>query len=219
MSSPTRRPYTGSCHCGATRYIIFLTLPHAPAPVQPGQQRSPKGVQNFYRCNCTLCHKAGLLHVRPLSPTDDFLLLTPLNPYTEMSDYTVAGLPYPPSHWLFCKGCGMRCVSVRGAGGVATLDVDEAGLGPVADRLREAGLVGPEGKVTAWRPEKPIGEEGAWNGYLSINGYSLDADQEGLDLREWKEKGWVLYLDLLELKGKGCAAEVQYERPQDGGAY
>jgi hypothetical protein len=175
-------------------------------------------VQNFYRCNCTLCQKAGLLHVRPLSPPDDFLLLSPQDPYNELGDYVVPDVKYPPSHWLFCKSCGMRCVSLRGAGSLSKLDIDEAGLGPVADRLRDAGLVGADGKVSAWRPEKPT-DVADWDGYLSINGYSLDAGQEGLDLREWKEKKWVLYLDLLELKGKGKAAEVVYDRPQEGGAY
>lgn len=214
MSSPARRPYTGSCHCGATRYVLFLTLPHTPDPIEPGQQRSPRGVQNFYRCNCTLCHKAGILHVRPLSPTDDFLLLAPSDPLSGLGDYVVPG---GRSHFLFCKGCGMRCISLRGPGENVSLDVEEAGLGGVADELRSAGAIGEDGKVAAWRPKKPA--KGSWDGYLSINGYSLDAGQDGLDLREWMEKKWVLYLDLLEPEGEGSAAEALYERPQAGGAY
>jgi len=68
---PTRTPLKGSCHCGATKYILFLTLPH---PYHGGEP-SPRSDQRFYRCNCTVCHKAGFFHIRPASPADDFLLL------------------------------------------------------------------------------------------------------------------------------------------------
>lgn len=58
-------------------------------------------------------------------------------------------------------------------------------------------------KVKYWGPKEPWVEgtalEGTINGgYLSVNAATLDARQEGLDLREWQEKGWIAYLDYLE---------------------
>lgn len=210
MDTPTRRPFTGSCHCGDTQYVLFLTMPHDQIPIGANQRRSPPGVQNFYRCNCTLCHKAGLLHVRPLSPPDDFLILAPQDPLSDMGDYMV---PKGSTHWFFCKTCGMRCFSLRGEGESIELDVADAGLQEVTEKLESKGLA-RDGKIRAWKLKK----EG-WNGYLSINGHSLDAGQEGLDLREWKEKGWLLYIDCLEPLGEGRGERPRYERPHEGGTY
>ncbi len=42
-------------------------------------------------------------------------------------------------------------------------------------------------KVKGW-------EEGPYK-YLSVNAVTLEPDQEGLDLKEWTDKGWILYLD------------------------
>ena len=38
--------------------------------------------------------------------------------------------------------------------------------------------------------------------YLSVNAITLDAGQEGLDLREWTEKGWIEYYDNRDDKEK-----------------
>lgn len=55
-------------------------------------------------------------------------------------------------------------------------------------------------------------------GYLSVNAVTLEPDQEGLDLREWTEKGWIAYLDT-----RGETLEVcepaRMGRPHDGGMY
>ncbi len=32
--------------------------------------------------------------------------------------------------------------------------------------------------------------------YLTVNAITLEPGQEGLDLTEWTEKGWIRYLDL-----------------------
>lgn len=50
--------------------------------------------------------------------------------------------------------------------------------------------------------------------YVSVNAVTLDAGQEGLDLREWHEKGWVLYLDCLNE-----TEESRFGRPHVGGMY
>jgi len=68
-----------------------------------------------------------------------------------------------------------------------------------------------------WRPKSGWTED--LTRYLSVNGYTLDANQDSLDLREWTEKKWVLYLDCLsENEGPGQSARA-YERPFPGGAY
>jgi hypothetical protein len=35
--------------------------------------------------------------------------------------------------------------------------------------------------------------EGGGGSYLTVNASTLEAGQEGLDLREWHEKGWIRY--------------------------
>lgn len=51
-------------------------------------------------------------------------------------------------------------------------------------------------------------------GSLSVNAATLDPDQEGLDLREWTEKGWIAYLDMRSEEG-----EARLGRPHTGGMY
>ncbi|KAL6852737.1 hypothetical protein ACO1O0_007285 [Amphichorda felina] len=199
QSTPQRRPFKGSCHCGATRYIAFLTLPHTPR-----QEFSPPPQgQCLYRCNCNACHKAGFLHARLNSSPDDFFLLSPLDPYTELGDYQCDGRYL---HFFFCRNCGGRCFIFMGEGEVVDADLGALGVG--------------EGTVKAWRPKKDGWKEGKVKHgcYLSVNAYTLDPDQEGLDLREWKEKKWVYYLDDLK-SGQEGAGGPSYERPHPGGAY
>ena len=194
---PRRRPYAGSCHCGAVKYVVYLTMPHVPP--NPPNARNPDGSrpQRIYRCNCTTCQKAGLMHVRPASPPDDFLVLSPLDPLRELGDYLCfdRGL-----HFLFCKGCGVRCFTFAGEG----------------ELLEQEGAISTPGeKRVAWCPKR--GQVEDVDSYLSVNGYTIDAGQEGLDLREWTEKKWVLYLDCLTDLPDG--PEPTYERPFPGGAY
>jgi len=204
-----RKPYTGSCHCGATRYITYLPLPHNPAPL--GERK--RGALRIYKCNCTPCQKAGMLHVRPPSPPDDFLLLAPAD-ISELGDYRCNDKQIS---WLFCKTCGGRCFLLAGEGEV--VDVEVAGLGLSDVQLAKLGLdassAGSDAAPTtvrAWRPNKAT-----WGhrspGYLSVQAYSLDADG-GPDLAEWTEKKWVAYLDYLDETG-----EDSYDRPHRGGAY
>lgn len=72
------------------------------------------------------------------------------------------------------------------------------------------GVKGANGKIIeglreVWSPKKEdwaegkAGNVGARYSYLSVNASSLDAGQ-GLDLREWHEKGWVCYLDVFDCK-------------------
>lgn len=203
MSTPTRRPYTGSCHCGSLRYIVYLTLPHNPRLDHKSRQ------QAIYRCNCTVCHKIGILHTRVNSSPDDFLLLAPRDPFRELGDYQCDN---GDLHFLYCKTCAVRCFVFMGEGEV--VDVEDEAV------LALAGAKGQEGGLKAWRPKKEGWQEGksAHGCYLSIDAQTIDQGQEGFDLREWKEKGWIAYLDTRR-SGEPGQGPPNYERPHPGGIY
>ncbi|KAH7383053.1 hypothetical protein BKA64DRAFT_175503 [Cadophora sp. MPI-SDFR-AT-0126] len=206
MSDPTplRRPFHGSCHCGSVQYIIFITLPHTPPTIAPPPPRSN---QELYRCNCTTCHKASFFHIRLAWSPEDFMLLTPLDPITELGDYTCNnGL----IHWLFCKKCAGRCFIFAGKGETAEVDLDEMGV------LDKSG--GKMGKRTVWRPKAEGWDEEREPGcYLSVNGYTVDSGQEGFELGEFTANKWVGYMDCLEANGP--EREPRYDKPYDGGAF
>jgi hypothetical protein len=82
---PKRRPYFGSCHCQKIRYIIWLTLPMQP----PYAHSHGTLTQMMRKCNCTVCHKFGFFHLRAADSVRDFVILTPLDPLKELSDYQV----------------------------------------------------------------------------------------------------------------------------------
>jgi len=74
---------------------------------------------------------------------------------------------------------------------------------------------GEKKKVKGWgiKREDWEGELGN-DGYLSVNAVTLDQRQEGLDMREWTEKGWVLYYDT-----RKEVEEEQMGRPHEGDMY
>ncbi|KAH8908543.1 hypothetical protein BR93DRAFT_976696 [Coniochaeta sp. PMI_546] len=216
-----RRPYKGSCHCGFIKYIAFISLPldrtSAPAPGE-----APPLPQTFvYRCNCTTCQKTGFFHVRLPSAPDDFALLSPLDPMTELADYTCFGHKL---HWLFCRTCGVRCFSFAGKGELVELDMEkDLGGKEFVEGIEGLQKGKNEGEVTVWRPKKEGWFERGFplelRSYFSLNAYTLEAGQEKLDLREWTEEKKVMYLDCLEPFGEGTGKVRTYERPHYGGAY
>ncbi|GJN76076.1 hypothetical protein VFPFJ_09644 [Purpureocillium lilacinum] len=195
---PTRTPLKGSCHCGATKYILFLTLPHP----YPGGEPSPRSDQRFYRCNCTVCHKAGFFHIRPASPADDFLLLAPEDPFAALGDYLCADRRL---HFFYCKTCAMRCFIFMGDSEGA-VEVD----------LGELGVPGYEkgSKTKVWRVKREGGHPEFGN-YLSVNGHSVDAGQ-AFDMRALTDSKVVQYLDCLEEENPG---ERRFDYPHVGGCY
>lgn len=195
----TRRPYKGSCHCGATRFVVFLTLPHVPS--------AAKGVQSIYRCNCTVCHKAGFFHMRVDSSPDDFLVLSPRDPVTELGDYQCGEKSL---HFLFCKTCAVRCFIFMGEGEQVEVDLGELGV-----EGYEKGV-----KTAVWRPKKEGWKEGkAQHGcYLSVNGYTVDANQEGFELGDITDSKVVGYIDYLK-SGEEGMGHPRLSRPHQGGAY
>ena len=67
------------------------------------------------------------------------------------------------------------------------------------------------GELTkAWR----VKEEKEVYTYVSVNAVTLEPGQEGLDLREWTEKGWIMY----GAKLKDREAEDEKE-PSGGGMW
>lgn len=196
---PARRPFTASCHCGATRFVVFLTLAHL-AP------KTRKGPQDLYKCNCTVCQKTGIFHLRLASSPDDFLLLSPLDPYSDMGDYTSGDRTL---HGLFCKTCAVRCFIFAGEGETVEVDLGELGVAG-----HQAGKT-----VTAWKPKKDGWREGREYGcYLSVNAYTVDANQDDFDLAEFTDMKAVGYYDYLRVGEQGMGP-LQHDRPHKDGAY
>lgn len=194
----TRTPYTGSCHCGAIRYILYLNQPH----IRSEQMPAPRGVQHIYRCNCSLCHKMGHMHVRPASPTNDFLLLSPLDLFAELGDY-VTGVGN--LHFFYCMICAVRCFIFAGDGELLDVDMDKISVS----------VPGKDGKVTAWRP-KLGGGHPEMGHYLSVNAHSIDVGQD-FDMRELSEKNTIMYCDCYS--PEELEAPMRYGRPQENGSY
>lgn len=84
-------------------------------------------------------------------------------------------------------------------------------LGALGVKGRDGEMLNRETEV--WRAKKEGWAEGDTS-YLSVNATSLEAGQEGCDLREWHEKGWITYLDILDEK-----EEDRMEKPFRGGMY
>jgi hypothetical protein len=75
--------HTGGCHCGRVRFEVL-----APAQLQ------------VYECNCSICSKAGYLHL--IVPADRFKLLCGGE---ALSCYTFN--THTAKH-LFCSTCGVK---------------------------------------------------------------------------------------------------------------
>jgi len=135
----------------------------------------------------------AFFHIRLPHASQDFALLSPLDPLTDLGDYTCSdGL----IHWLFCKECAVRCFAFSGEGEVTEREVEGA-------------------KTKVWGPMRDDGrlENGEW-AYLSVNAQSVEPGQVGFDMREWTEKKWVCYLDSLDETGKD-----RFDVPHRGGTY
>lgn len=191
---PNRRPYHGSCHCGKIRYVAFVSLPPT-----VGLDVDPRSTVRFYKCNCTACHKLGIFHMRVPNPPQDFYLLSPTDPSTQLSNYICNDRLLD---WYFCSNCGVRCFTVGGTGKTEEIDL-EAALGKPSEGT----------KTTVWRTivqEPPL----PGKNYLSINAHTIDQCQEGFDMREFVDEKWLQYLDCKEETGL-----ARYDYPHDGGTW
>jgi hypothetical protein len=82
--------HTGGCHCGRVRFEVL-----APAKVE------------VLECNCSICNKAGYLHL--IVPAERFKLLSGREVLTgyEFNTHT--------AKHLFCSVCGIKSYYVPGA--------------------------------------------------------------------------------------------------------
>jgi hypothetical protein len=105
------KAYPGSCHCGDVQYLLKLKFP-------PVMKAGPSNdTIRIYKCNCTVCQKMGFFHCRPVSPADDFILLS--DP-AELGEYRAST---QKTAWYFCKKCGCRVVGVVGEWEPVELDI------------------------------------------------------------------------------------------------
>jgi len=134
-----------------------------------------------------------------MNASEDFFLLSPLDPKTGLSDYMCFDKDV---HWYFCKTCGVRCFAHEGDGEVRE---------EVVPGLKQEA----EGTATRyWAPKREGWVEDRGKCYFSLNASSLEPDQEGLSWKEWTEKKWILYLD-----GRNWTDNESYGEPLDGAMY
>jgi hypothetical protein len=228
LSSATSNPktsYTGSCHCGTIKYILFITSKPCLDPLATPLDADGTRIE---KCNCTTCHKMALFHVKPVSPADDFVLLSPLAAASS-SDAGGLGGPFGNGlgegisnytcfagevNWWFCNKCGVRCFGSVGEAEIGYIDLEKWRIegGQPANEPR-----GTPGSTRVWRLKKLEGDPKEREKiYLTVNAQTLDHDQEGLDLREWFEKKWIRYIDF---KDPEESDELRYDGPFEGGTY
>ncbi|XPT01243.1 hypothetical protein M3J09_010383 [Ascochyta lentis] len=190
------KEYPGSCHCGFVQYKVRLQFP----PVQDPRAKSIR----LYKCNCSTCQRMGFFHCRPISPADDFTLISPTN-IEELGDYRVNS---KTNGWYFCKKCGVR---VFGVGGVwEQVHPDGEGVdGEGAETLPSVFKT----KATT-KTRKVDGEEVTEPYYyVSVNAVTLEPSED-IDLRKWHDNGWVFYVDTRNHTGGPRLA-----KPYEGGMY
>jgi hypothetical protein len=248
-TTPTRLPFTGSCHCGATRYIVFITLPfETPNPPAPGDHYAPRPRQVTYRCNCTTCVKTGYFHLRVASPPDDFMLLAPLNPLTGgLHSYMCNDRII---HWLSCKTCAVSCILFGGVSEVVELDEPEvlkgmewakeavtyvgdgAGGGDVAPSSQRAeatsSTTATKRKIKVWRPKPGLWKEGPDSDEEPIEDDGgdesyLSVNAQTLDVGQegldLREWTELKFVWYLDTLERGEKQTRQRDRPMFGGTY
>lgn len=188
MEDP-RRFFKGSCHCGSVRYLVRMTPTHL--PLYKGER--------IYRCNCTICHKIGHLHLRPASAVADFILLSPIDPFESLGDYLCDSKDL---HFFFCKTCAIRPFIFAGKGQIVDMDLDKLNIDGVSN-------VNGQKNTKVWT----VAVEDDHT-YLCINGNTVDALQDGYDPRDYVEKKSLVFIDWLNDRDA-----KQNDRPHPGGCY
>lgn len=88
----------------------------------------------------------------------------------------------------------MRCFAVAGEGEIRGVEIEGS-------------------KSEAWMVKSEGWDESGMN-YLTINAATLEPGQEGFNLKEWTEKGWIAYFDTKDEVGEGRMRESH-----EGGMY
>jgi hypothetical protein len=199
----TTKAYHGGCHCGDVKYLVKLTFP----PIMDPKAESIR----LYKCNCSTCHKMGMFHCRPISPANDFILTSPSN-IEELGDYRAFS---GKIGWYFCKKCGVRLFGLGGQFEPIDLDVK-----------KWAGEEGDGTTQKVWRTAPDAGRMiTAFDGkqvplhYLSVNATTIEP-AEGLDLREWHDKGWIFYVNTRDADPKSTSSRNTVQpKPHHSGTY
>ncbi|OAQ64042.1 hypothetical protein VFPPC_05386 [Pochonia chlamydosporia 170] len=147
----------------------------------------------------------GSFHLRPADVRDDFLLLSPLDPFEDLGDYLTFDKEI---HMFFCKICGVRCFTFTGLGEVVDIN---ASVLELPDAAKTGALL-----TKAWRAVRGSGSP-EFGTTINVNGHTIDAGQPEFDMRELTEKKCVQYLDTFSDWGKG--SPPRWDRPQDHGCY
>ncbi len=135
--------YRGSCHCGYVTYTCELDF----------QTPHPSTGAILTRCNCTICHKSGMLLATPFH----FTLLSPPRGEADITEYTYRTGKVKHS---FCPKCGIRCFlhgTYDGPDGaevsfrrVNVLTLDGRDDGQPMDDLRKVEVLYWDGKTGDW---------------------------------------------------------------------
>ncbi|KAL5116184.1 hypothetical protein ACEQ8H_005961 [Pleosporales sp. CAS-2024a] len=184
--------YPGSCHCGRVQYQVKLKFP----PILDDLDRTD--TISIYKCNCSTCQKMGYFHLRPINPTEHYILLSPKP--EELGDYRC----FEKKHgWYFCKHCGVRIVGLGGSWEPMEIHVDEwAGTKEGQDTRTQ----------TVYKTVAPPGKKMY---YLSVNATSLEPSED-VDLIKWHENGWIFYV---ECRTREYGEPPRFGRPYAGGMY
>jgi hypothetical protein len=152
-----------------------------------------------------------LFHLRLADAPNDFQLFSPLS-LAGLGDYVTGGSNGGRLHFYFCKTCGVRCFTFFGTGEL--------------HGSNEPDSRGHESEKPYWQPKREgwleyrefddEGKEKERTGYLSVNAATLEAGQEGGDLRVWQDRKWLYYIDCLEDEKPG---EDRKEYPHSGGMW
>ena len=149
----------------------------------------------------------GFFHCRPISPEEDFILISPTN-LEELGDYRAFS---KTNGWYFCKKCGVRVFGVAGKWEQTDINVEQwAGSKDTGEGKQQPVLK----TRSTTRTRNVSGEEITETyQYVSVNAVTLEPSED-IDLRMWYEKGWVLYMDCRDRKGQPRPA-----KPYEGGMY
>ncbi|KAF1997835.1 hypothetical protein P154DRAFT_524548 [Amniculicola lignicola CBS 123094] len=193
--------YDASCHCGDVKYKVRLTFPPKPGYYDAETIR-------IYKCNCSTCHKLALFHLRPIHPADDFIVTCPTD-IEELGSYS----PYTGfAKFYFCKKCGTRTFGLGAYWEQVDLDVE-----------KWAGNENSEGKVQKVWKSNPKDLEYEVDGkkesktmhYVSVNAVTIE-DGQGIDLREWHDKGWIFYV---QNRDQTKGEDIRKREPHPSGMY
>ena len=163
--------YKGSCHCGAIAYTVRVNL----------KTPDPRTGKVLIRCNCSSCHKGGVLGATA-EPRSSLTLTSggPLPASLNGGEKSEAGgliVDYTYGtgqvHHYFCAKCGTRCFyggTVNFGGGtpfsftrINALTLDEKADGSPIEDLRKLSVGYWDGKGDGWA--KGVSDEPYDGGY------------------------------------------------------